>query len=930
NPVSISCWWKPAASESGYLNETLVGGYWYHWLVSVPGNVPTAYIYNSNQELFTVSSNTTVPAGQWAHVAVVCNTNHSIRIYVDGVLKNTGTWQGSFTRAASTMTLGARGTTYVGGAIDEVMVYNRALSDQEVRNIYLAQSDGNGDPTGQIGPKDTNEGEKLEFQVPAAAPDGAPITYSVPNLPPGASFNGATRVFSWTPSFSQAGRYDVTFTASAAGASETVTVTVHNRPLGDANDDREVNILDLIHIRDRIGQDVASNGNWTSDVNEDGAINLLDLIVARRNFGATVSDTPPSAVTDLAATYDAGQQTVGLSWTAPAAGSSGTVASYDVRYALSLIGSEAAWNDATQLQGTPVPAAAGTGQSMALNANTLPAGTVYFAIRSKDRSGNLSDLSNSPFVQLAAQGPEWSNYQPSGDSRVVYVSRSAGSDSYDGYTPEWNGSSGPKASVAAGIAMMRDGMPDWLLLRRGDTWYEGINLGIAGGRSTSEPMLLSAYGTAPQRPLLKTGTRPGFNAGKRVSNLAIVGLDFYAQTRDPDSPEYSGTAGETGIRIICVGGNVVIEDCVVRFYSDGMVTQAYPEPNRLSNITIRGCIVVDSYATNKHAQGLYANAVDGLVIDRCLFDHNGWSEKAPGGGETIFNHNIYLSGDNSGVVVKDSIIARASSHGLQARSGGDILRNLFLRNSIHLSFGFVNGSSIKPGGVSGTVSDNVFLEDKSIAGSVRGWAMEVSNTRPGAAVSIRNNIIAHSLQQGYPAIILSFGNAVSNQQQAVGINDLTIENNIVYDWKQSLRLVSGLVPGGSGFNALRNLTVRGNAFQHLGTSIIDHQCGYNAGQEHWSGNRYYSSMAPGSWFWLAGAQTAWDAWRSQIDTTGSNAKVTYAQPDRSMAGYSASLGNAKTLEAFLHEARKQSRANWRDQYGAAAAISYIKAGFVAQ
>ena len=928
NSVSVACWWKPAAAEGAYLNETLIGGYWYHWFVSAPGNVPTAYIYNSAGELFTVSSNTTVPAGQWAHVAVVLNKDQSIRIYVNGVLKNSGTWQGAFTRAAASMAIGARGTTFVSGAIDEMMVYGRALSDQEVGDIYTTQNDGSS-AVALIGRKDVDEGKKLEFQVPATDSAGSPLTYSVANLPQGAAFDGTTRVFSWTPSFTQAGVHEVPFTASIASASEVVPITVHNQPLGDANDDLTVNLLDLIYVRERLGQDVASNGNWKCDVNEDGSINVLDLIAARRNMGTTIS-LPPSPITNLSSTYVAGQQAVELSWTAPGAGTSGPAVSYDVRYALTQIVSESVWNDATPLQGAPVPAAAGTQQSMTAHASALPSGTVCFAIRSKDGAGGISGLSNSPFVQLVAQDPGWTNYQPSSDSRIVYVSRSAGSDSNDGYAPEWNGRSGPKASVGAGLAMMRNGMPDWLLLKRGDTWYEAISMSIAGGRSTSEPMLISAYGTGSQRPLLKTGTRPGYNAGKTVSNLAIVGVQFYAHTRDPNSSEYTGTAGDTGIRLICLGGSVVIEDCVIRFYSDGIVAQAYPEPNRLRNITLRGCVVADSYATNKHSQGLYANAVDGLVVDRCVFDHNGWSDKAPGGGETIYNHNIYLSGDNSGVVVKDSIIARASSHGLQCRSGGDVLRNLFLRNAVHLSFGFVNGSQITAGGVSGTVSGNVFLEDKGIAGAARGWAMEIGNTRAGANVTVKDNIVAHSLQQAYPAIILAFGNAVSNQNQAVGINDLTIENNVVYDWRQSVRLASGLVPGGSGYNALRNLAVRNNDFQHQSSSIIDHQCALNGGQERWSGNRYYSSSALGSWFWVGASEMSWNTWRSQVDATGLNGQMAYRQPDRSIAGYSASLGKAKTLEAFLQEARLQSKASWRDEYGAPAAIAYIRAGFAAQ
>ena len=55
------------------------------------------------------------------------------------------------------------------------------------------------------------------------------------------------------------------------------------------------------------------------------------------------------------------------------------------------------------------------------------------------------------------------------------------------------------------------------------------------------------------------------------------------------------------------------------------------------------------------------------------------------------------------------------------------------------------------------------------------------------------------------AIWLSYGSDVTNVSEAVGINDLTIEKNIVYDWYSALGLNAGLVPGGVGATALNGL-----------------------------------------------------------------------------------------------------------------------------
>ncbi|MBI5837915.1 MAG: T9SS type A sorting domain-containing protein [Candidatus Eisenbacteria bacterium] len=69
----------------------------------------------------------------------------------------------------------------------------------------------------------------------ATSPDSLPLTYAATPLPLGATFNPATRAFTWTPAYGQAGTYAVTFRATdtAAGAdSEVVTLTVPTRAPG--------------------------------------------------------------------------------------------------------------------------------------------------------------------------------------------------------------------------------------------------------------------------------------------------------------------------------------------------------------------------------------------------------------------------------------------------------------------------------------------------------------------------------------------------------------------------------------------------------------------------------------------------------------------------------------------------------------------------
>lgn len=84
-----------------------------------------------------------------------------------------------------------------------------------------------------IGTKSVGEGAPLSFSVSGSDSDNDQLAYSAGNLPNGASFNAATRQFSWTPDFEQGENtriYSVTFSVSdgAASDSETVTINVTN------------------------------------------------------------------------------------------------------------------------------------------------------------------------------------------------------------------------------------------------------------------------------------------------------------------------------------------------------------------------------------------------------------------------------------------------------------------------------------------------------------------------------------------------------------------------------------------------------------------------------------------------------------------------------------------------------------------------------
>jgi hypothetical protein len=520
-------------------------------------------------------------------------------------------------------------------------------------------------------------------------------------------------------------------------------------------------------------------------------------------------------------------------------------------------------------------------------------------------------------VSMGADG--FTDIGKSGDTRTVYVSSSSGSDSNNGLS-----SDRPVRTIAKGVSLLRDNAPDHLLLNRGDSWSERVSGWGKGGRSASEPMVFGAYGSGA-RPLIKSGGGTGFETAGDVDHLAIMGLHFWADKREPGASGFT-TANPYGMRFVASTDGLLIEDCVIDQYADNILLSGYYGEQR--NVKIRRTIVTDAWSTRGKAQGLYATDVSGLTLEENVFDHNGWNERVSGAHATALSHNAYIASDSDDVVVTGNVFADAGSHGLQARAGGQVEDNLFLDNPIGMSFGLVNGSQITPGGVSGTVNGNVFLGTRDISGSSRGWAVELGNIK---GATVRNNIVSDDGGGGGAAAFsLGFGGNVSNSSKGVGINNLVIEDNVVHKWTQGVTLAGNLRPGGSGYTSLNNLTVRDNDFQRVNWRyhhIVSHWMPVNRSEENWSNNRYYEDTTTAEWFGIGGSKTSLDAWRNRLEPSAQNAQVGYSSPDRDVASYQRSIGETASVDGFLSAARRLAQGNWSSRFTARSVINHIRAGF---
>jgi len=202
--------------------------------------------------------------------------------------------------------------TYHNGTIDEVRIYNRALSKQEIEDLHdiavvgLTCVEktviGVGYST-KLNVTVTNEGsfvESFDLALTANQTVSSPIavaTMTISSLLPGEL---RTVTFMWSTTGWAKGNYTISAVADTVlGETDTadntcnagwVKVTIP----GDTNGDQTVNVLDLILIANHLGH---TNGDghtpyssdWykcmNTDVQGDNAHNVLDLILCANHLG---------------------------------------------------------------------------------------------------------------------------------------------------------------------------------------------------------------------------------------------------------------------------------------------------------------------------------------------------------------------------------------------------------------------------------------------------------------------------------------------------------------------------------------------------------------------------------------------------------------------------------------------------------------------
>ena len=138
NSYTVALWVKPAQLTA--LTPTFFGARtpdaWVSLLPMGHGFVNGATMLWSGTAWYDAGSGMNVPAGQWSHLAFSVN-NGAVNVYVNGVRRFSGaSFPNVFTTVSGVFALGVNwwDAPYK-GAMDELRIYNRALSDAEVAGL---------------------------------------------------------------------------------------------------------------------------------------------------------------------------------------------------------------------------------------------------------------------------------------------------------------------------------------------------------------------------------------------------------------------------------------------------------------------------------------------------------------------------------------------------------------------------------------------------------------------------------------------------------------------------------------------------------------------------------------------------------------------------------------------------------------------------
>lgn len=143
--TTVSFWVKlNALPANGEVFLLSYGGWQERWKISLPSHGKAVWTTNHTNGISDMDAGggNELPVGVWKHVVMVHDGASDI-IYIDGIAKATKAVAGQLNPTTRLLGLGYNpidGGNWLDGALDEVEIYNYALSATEIGNLYSTQA----------------------------------------------------------------------------------------------------------------------------------------------------------------------------------------------------------------------------------------------------------------------------------------------------------------------------------------------------------------------------------------------------------------------------------------------------------------------------------------------------------------------------------------------------------------------------------------------------------------------------------------------------------------------------------------------------------------------------------------------------------------------------------------------------------------------
>lgn len=375
----------------------------------------------------------------------------------------------------------------------------------------------------------------------------------------------------------------------------------------------------------------------------------------------------------------------------------------------------------------------------------------------------------------------------------VYVSSSSGDNRHDGLS-----SNAPVKTLQHAYGKMRDGRPDRMLLKRGDTWHEAFPDWQKSGASETQRMTVGVYGVGP-RPIIASGKKSGFRIEKQsVTHLALENIEFRADARDPKSASFDGVErGTEGIFIIAAVRDVVFDNLKVSFYPTGLAILS--KTGGSEKVSIRNSIFYGVWNINGKPNGIYAVKVDNIAVEKSVFDSIGEGDGLPVASARGSN-GINLR-DCQRVRVVENVVSRVAGCGIKIGSDSrfacretEVRDNLLLMNN--------SGIGLNMGD---TTADFAHVDFKIIGNIVA--LNEASPTKEGMPAygvwilsaergRIAGNVFINRREGSWGAVQFGTGS----------LREIAVSDNVVFGWN----MPKGRSPIGNPPPSAQGVRISGN------------------------------------------------------------------------------------------------------------------------